>query len=314
MSEIVRQDGKKVNLRDYSRKDKVWDQHKAKSDMVARLYERFGDSPRDEKRAKRIRDCAGFLRFGLDSIGKLHLVEIHLCKNYKSCMVCQWRRSIMLKAKFNANIPDIIAEYPTARFISLTLTVKNPLLNDLRKTISEMNQAFKRMMKLDAFKDVIGYVRNVEVTKPKEDERYSHPHFHILLAVKSTYFHGSHYITENEYRKFWRDCLRVDYLPDIHVRAIPKDESLDKTVKELLKYSVKESDIDVKSPWFLKYVEQVHRLKFISTSGIFKNVVKDTDPQTDDELIKFSDEPGEEAQEILNFMWNRSVKRYQRTK
>lgn len=311
MSEIIRQNHSKVNLRDYSKKDKIWDKHKAKADVVAKLYDRFGDSPRDRKRASKVRDCAGTLRFGRDEFGVFHLLEARYCKNYKLCPVCQWRRSLMLKAKFYTNLPEIIRQNPTVRFISLTLTVKNPLLSDLRATLKLMNKAFNNMMKLERMKNVIGYVRNVEVTKP-EDEMYCHPHFHILLAVKSTYFKADNYITQAEYRSLWRDSLKVDYLPDVHVSIVRGD--INKYVNEVLKYAVKENDIDKNSTWFIKYVEQVHRLRFISTSGILKGVVKEAENDTDDELIKMTDTNGEKAVEILDFKWNRPVKKYQRIK
>ena len=51
-----------------------------------------------------------------------------------------------------------------------------------------MTEGFRRLMmykKVD--KNVLGYLRATEVTYSTEHENY-HPHLHVLLFVKSSYF------------------------------------------------------------------------------------------------------------------------------
>lgn len=311
MSEIIAVSKQKVNLRDISRRDKVWDTHKAKSDIVSKLYSKYSNNPRDDRRAEKIRDCAGFLRFAKDQFNTLHLIEAHFCHK-RACPVCQWRRSLMLKAKFYANLPEVMKQNPNTRYIFLTLTVKNCELSDLRSTIKQMNTAFSNLMKLEMMKKIVlGYCRNVEVTKA--DDNKAHPHFHVLLAVKSSYFSSEYYISHAKWAKLWQNVLRVDYLPVVDVRIPRSDKENHNVVQELLKYPVKESDIDIKSKWFIDYVEQVHHLRFISTGGILKDIVKDVQPKTDDELINVSeDQEDHNITEILNFKWNRPTKHYKR--
>lgn len=312
MSEIIAVNKQKVNLRDISRRDKVWDTHKAKADIVSRLYHKYADSPRDHKRSLKIKDCAGFLRFGRDSYdGTLHLIEAHFCHK-RACPICQWRRSLMLKAKFYSNLPQVMNENPKARYIFLTLTVKNCELSELRSTIQMMNKAFDRMMKLEYMKKVVlGYCRNVEVTKA--DDEKAHPHFHVLLAVSPSYFSSENYLSQIKWKKLWQECLRIDYSPVVDVRIPQTDQDKNNVVKELLKYPVKEADIDIKSKWFLDYCEQVHHLRFISTGGILKNIVKDIQPQTDQELIKLNEESEDhKITELLDFKWDRPSKHYKR--
>lgn len=313
MSQIVAVNKQKVNLRDISKKDRVWDIHKAKADVVAKMYEIYADNPRDKARSEKVRTCAGYLRFIRDEEFNLHLIQVRYCKNYKLCPICQWRRSLALKAKFYTNMPELLAKHKTVRFIFLTLTIKNPLLSDLRQSIKEMNLGFKNLLKRKELVDAVGYIRNVEVTKP-ENDLYSHPHFHVLLAVKSTYFKPSHYLTEVKWKNLWRDVMGLDYIPQVDVRIPRTEKSLNENIKELLKYPVKEADIDIKSKWFLKYVDQVHRLRFISTAGIFKGIIKDT-PLTDEEMTKYGDDNTDKAPlDVLDFSWNRPEKRYKRTK
>ena len=48
----------------------------------------------------------------------------------------------------------------------------------------------------------------------------AHPHFHAMLLVKSTYFHGSHYINQAEWAEMWRKAMRLDYMPQVHIQAV----------------------------------------------------------------------------------------------
>ena len=315
LSQIIPQSKDSVNLRDYSSKDKAWDKHKAKADQISKLYKKYSDKPRDDKRALKIKECAGWLSFARNTDGALTLVQAHFCHS-RACSVCQWRRSIILKAKFYANIPEIIAAHPTARFIFLTLTVKNVPLSELRATLQKMSKAFNAMTRKVFFKqDVLGYVRNVEVTR-NHDTNEAHPHFHILLAVKSSYYSTGHYYSLTRWRKEWQEVLGVDYLPQGDIQNVRTEKDKQQIVKEMLKYPLKESDIPTDSKWYIEYCEQVHRLRFISTGGILKDVVKDVpDNTSDEEMIHVNESAAQGEQiDILEFSWNRPKKKYQRTK
>lgn len=317
MGQIVAHNREKVNLRQISRKDKAWDLHKAKADIVASLYENHADGSKSYlKRAERMRHCAGFLRFGkeVDSMGrtKLHLIEARFC-HQKSCVVCQWRRSLMLKAKFYNNLPSVLENNPDVTFIFLTLTVRNCDLKDLRTTIQKVHRAFNNMTKREFFiAHVAGYVRALEVTK-NDDTQQAHPHLHILLAMKKSYFQSSNYMTKAKWTMLWQVLLGVDYIPQVHVETVYKKDKFHDHVQELLKYPVKESDIDINSTWFLEYCRQVHHLRFIGTGGILKDIVKDVKTKDDSELIKINDtNEHKQVTDILDFSWNRTEKRYKR--
>ena len=57
-----------------------------------------------------------------------------------------------------------------------------------------------------------------------------HPHFHAMLLVKSTYFHGSHYINQAEWTDMWVKAMRLDYYPQVDIRAVKPNPR--KTVDE----------------------------------------------------------------------------------
>ena len=98
----------------------------------------------------------------------------------------------------------------------------------------------------------------------------------------------------------WRGALRADYTPVVDVRTVkPKEQktvdadasSLPRAgVIETLKYSVKPSDMTDAPRWFVTVTEQTHKLRFIATGGLFKDVLKPEEKITDEEMIHVGDD------------------------
>ena len=113
-------------LADLSPKDKPWDLHRSQAQDVQAIYATAADF---ERYAERISQCSGLLRFGCHpdpDTGevRLRLREARFCR-VRHCPVCQWRRSLMWLARFYQSLPAIQHKYPTARWLFLTLTVRN---------------------------------------------------------------------------------------------------------------------------------------------------------------------------------------------
>lgn len=189
MSEIPLSDAASIsdtpNLADLSERDKPWDKHRANADKVSCHY--FGSE--FQNYSDRIYDCSEFLDFKL--VPDLELGELKMKLNsarfcrVRHCPVCQWRRSLMWKAKAYKVLPKIIAEFPTYRWLFVTLTLRNCPIEDLRSTLTWMHESFKRMTKLKDF-PAVGWIKSTEVTRGKDGS--AHPHFHCLLMVQSRYF------------------------------------------------------------------------------------------------------------------------------
>ena len=303
-----------VNLSSYGKREKAWDIHKATSDTVSAIYAKYSNCPRDERKADRIRDCAGYLDFGWYHNGdtgnnEIHLLRAHFC-HCRACIVCACRRSLMLKARFSMNIEKVLDEYPTARFIFLTLTVKNCDVSDLKATLKNMSLAFKNLMRdKTTSKDILGYIRNFEVTRGEDDS--AHPHYHVLLMVKSSYFKSGHYISQNDYTLAWKKALKVDYTPIVDIRAIRNKSDRIGVVKELFKYTIKELDITL-DLWYKNIMEQLHKTRAISSSGALKDVVKDISQESDDDMIHVGKDSAtmEALNKVVTYQWNRPIKRY----
>ncbi len=162
--------------------------------------------------------CSQLLDFKLvpeESEYKLKLDTARFCR-VRHCPVCQWRRSLMSKAKAFKILPMVVEAYPKHRWLFLTLTVRNCKITELRDTLQWLNQSWQRMSQRKKF-PAIGWIRSTEVTRGKDG--LADPHFHYLLLVKPSYF-GKYYMKQNEWVDLWRSCLKIDYEPVLDIRPI----------------------------------------------------------------------------------------------
>jgi plasmid rolling circle replication initiator protein Rep len=234
-----------------------------------------------------------------------------------------------------------MADHPTARFIFLTLTVRNCDLKDLKNTLAMMNKAWDKLQRRKSF-PAIGWVKSVEVTRGKDGS--AHPHFHCLLMVKGSYFKRG-YVSQQTWTDWWQDVLGVDYSPVVNVKRVKNrkkskvnntvnskltgdisqlesavrsdqvskpvlDEDLLAAVLETVKYSVKAEDYVKDSDWLIELTKQLHKTRAIALGGLIKQYVKEDEPE---DLI--TEEPTEdidlEDQDLLLiFDWAEILRRY----
>ena len=330
-------------LSDYHTKDQRWDTSKSQSDIIAKYYTELGVT----KLADRIDRCANTIGTVLQSNPagevRLKIRQVFLC-HVRHCMVCQKARTMAWYRRFLIGLPKLFEAYPNARYILLTLTVKNCPVNCLGETLKLMSAAFKKLMaRKNVSRVLLGYVRAMEVTKSEIGE--AHPHFHVLLALKPSYFGGTHYIAQDQWATMWQESLGVDYKPVIHVAKLKLKESMVKTqvdvakeamgelydqlavkeqevktaVRETVKYQVKGSDLVGKGTqadkeWLYEITKQLDSTKQINLSGIFREFIKETTVEEREAFEKSLEENPEEFKDIdeLFFKWIRVLKRYAR--
>lgn len=306
-------------LSDLSDKDKTWDKHKSENELIKAVYLK---NKQYDKLSKRLNNCAdviGFKRGVNNDTGeiKYKLHQAWFCK-VRTCPTCQWRRSLKNTAKFFAKIPEIKELYPTHKFLFLTLTAKNCNPKDLRTTLADMNKGFKRLSELKAF-PAVGYIKSTEITKANNGD--AHPHFHILLMVKSSYFsHG--YINTQTWAEMWQQSLRSHYLPIVDIRAIKPKNKLDNfsgadlqaAVVETLKYATKPQDSFFDANWLYTITEQLKGLRFLASGGVLKDILKED--LTDEEMIHTDSDAEdlalEQSKQLLLFGWKTVAKKYQK--
>lgn len=294
-----------------------WDEHKTNTDYLSNLY---SYNPNFERYAERTKTCSEFLVYANRmnfSTGELvkKLTNANFCR-VRLCPVCQWRRSLMWQARFYDAIPKIMEQYAGYRFLFLTLTVKNCAVNELSNTLAWMNKSFRKMLKYKRLGIWQGWLKTTEVTRNSKDNT-AHPHFHVLLMVKPSYFQKAYYVPQFEYVEMWQKALKTDYLPNVDIRTVKNKhnnkEDLETAVQELLKYSVKEADLLADPEFLYILTEEIFKKRFISSGGILKDILKESDENdedflTDEELNAIEDVENEEDSIIFKF--NRNFNKY----
>jgi len=320
LGELLPDDANKPKKRKSNSKNSkpksVWDVRKISSLNVAGSFS-ISHSYRQQRQAERIKDCANVLRFVLveqDGKNVFRFENAQFCGS-PACANCAARRAKKMLARFLKAFPSIHQDYPTMRYVLLTLTVKNCHVSELNGTIKAMNAAWKRLSERKAF-PALGFIRSLEVTKEQDklDKKgnliqkanvdYVHPHFHVLLGLPASYF-GGNYLSTQKWVVLWRHALRVDYDPICDVRIVKprkKDrdgkeydttkivdgvssewtlDALMASVSEVVKYSVKPNDTKADDDDSKRFVcdlfAQLQSVRCVALGGIFKEYLMKAD-------------------------------------
>jgi plasmid rolling circle replication initiator protein Rep len=290
-------------LSELSPQDKPWDKHRAFADTVESHY-RGSDF---DSYATRIHFCSELLQFGLtpadDSTIRFKLRSARFCR-VRHCPVCQWRRSLMWKAKAYKILPKIVEQYPDHRWLFLTLTVRNMEITTLKQTLKDMNSGFQRLAQRKAF-PAIGWLRSTEVTRGRDGN--AHPHFHCLLLVSKSYF-GRNYLSKSDWIEMWQKSMRLDYKPVLDVQAVKQGDKPMDLVPELLKYCTKETDMVASREWFIELTRQMFKMRCIATGGVLKQHLKALEEEPED-LIGSEESSADDYGQVY-FGWQRAEKKY----
>lgn len=297
-----------LKLSDISVAGKIWDKHRANAQKISEYY---ADAEEDgfARYAWRVKNCSKWLEFNLldDQEGtvQLQLTDARFCR-VRHCPVCQWRRSLMWKAKICKILPQITSDYPKHRWLFITLTLKNCDIKELRSVLNLINKSFKRLTELKIWR-FKGWIKSVEVTRG-QDGVSAHPHLHILAMAPPSYFsHG--YITQAKWVNIWQECLRVNYQPVVHVSAIAKHQDPKIIIPEILKYQVKESDLVADAKWFLELTRQLHKTRGISVGGILREYMQELEGISQ-ELVNETEQAQKNEEESLCFTWQKRMEKY----
>lgn len=318
-----------------SGKERDWRSKKSRSLLMAEHFQQGGL----KSKAERMHECADVLTFKLVE-GKLRLSQTWFCK-VRLCPMCNWRRSLKI-AYQNKLIVETLNQREKVRWVFLTLTVRNCESEELKQTIDSMMEGFRRLFMYAKVKKIAkGYFRALEVTKNrKTDSEWSgtyHPHFHVLMAVPSSYFKKKeYYIAHSEWAQLWQKAMKLDYSPMVSVQAVkPKKEinaeGIENDVKraiaeqnailEVSKYPVKDSDILVSDQVTQDGIETVLTLddalaykRLIAYGGMLKDIHKELnlDDPEDGDMIHVDQENDEVANGAFEVMayWNIGIKNY----
>jgi len=217
-----------------SGREKPWAVHKDFSKRISDSLFRIGKGSIADKMAS----CGDFLKFeGCPDGHERSLKWASFCKA-RFCPMCQWRRSLKTFGQV-FEVASLANQAHKIKWVFLTLTVQNVEGEKLGETITKMLEGFNRLVRREPLKSFsYGWFRSLEVTRSNklyvenedgefvENEWYGtyHPHYHVLIAMKSTYMTKG-YKTIDEWRGIWKECIKTEYLPVVHITTVKDRKS-----------------------------------------------------------------------------------------
>ncbi|MEM6754476.1 MAG: protein rep, partial [Cyanobacteria bacterium P01_C01_bin.38] len=109
---------------------------------------------------------------------------------------------------------------------------------------------------------------------------------------------------------------RADYDPSINVQVVKNDKdesSITGALREVLKYTVKPSDLIEDADWLIELTNQLYKTRALSLGGIFKKYLSENEPE--DFITENPDDESEPvSDERFLFDWKKDVNRYVKRK
>lgn len=262
----------------------------------------------------------------------------------------EYKRKYKVKSgyKTKTKVVEKTFKKHTINYILVTLTVRNCTADKLSSTIDDMFVSFHNLIRLEQFSEWLGYVKHFEVThntdiykcrylyfkdsnNPKRKLKKKvyvlddcgnkipndcfdtyHPHIHLLVAVRQSYFKSKNYVSEDTLRELWADCLHItdeEYRKHLQVSIDACRGSSYQSVAEVSKYASKSVDYIIKQDWDLT-IDTVRTLdtvlagrRLVTYSGIFnvvKKILKINDVEKAD-LIHIEDDEQEQLPEDVAY-------------
>jgi plasmid rolling circle replication initiator protein Rep len=287
-----------------TKKQNNWNQYKKSNQFIGELLREHLDKGSNivlsEDRVQDINQCADSLIFLEDNEKNRKLYQAYFCK-FRLCPICNWRRSLKMFAQVSEITNYLMLKKPSVRFIFLTLTIKNPIGEELSETIDllldKVQFIYNKSRTIKELKDfkkyLVGGLRALEITYKKEDDTY-HPHIHLLLAVEPEYF-SRNYISQKKFTEIWQKIIGIDYTPIVDVRKIHNATA--NTVAEVSKYPIKSFELqqlphDTAMDVLFYLMNASYNRRFLSFFGEFKKIraLLQLDDVESGDLIKTSEE------------------------
>lgn len=304
-----------------------WRNTKLRNEAVAKSFENENSQPM-MNRFTRMMDCGAYLKFAVSSTGEKRLTQANFCRD-RMCPGCQRRRSLVIFHQVKNICSEIKKDFPTYKYLLLTLTVPNVKSDNLGDEIKHLHSSWKRLSERAFFKKSIkGWFRALEVTYNGDRDDY-HPHIHVLLCVPSGYF-KKNYISRDKWLDYWREATRYPHVTQVDVRAIrpnpkrPGSDCISSAAAEVGKYATKPSNYVCKAPDGKYYAahkvvrelaDGVARKRLVAFGGIFKEYhlkLQQQDVESDSvDLIHTGDDVSSiDAVMVQVYRWNVGLSDY----
>ncbi len=267
-----------------------WAKHKRNNIQIAESFRRLERVDNQyQGRAAQLIECGSWLEFRKFESGDRTLNRANFCK-YRLCPMCAWRRSLKIFGQ-TSKVMDV-AESAGYRFVFVTLTLRNCSGENLGAAIDRLYGGFTRLLRQNKYRQVIGWMRTLEVTHNIDKKSSSfdtyHPHIHAIFVVRNSYF-KKHYIPQADLITHWQTAAKLPYLPNVDIRAV-KPKKTRGAVKEISKYVTKASNLITGDPDLtdsgIRYLDRaLAGRRLVSYGGILKSIKSDLkldDPERGD--------------------------------
>lgn len=292
-------------------KDRNWRGRKLLSLKLADVFNVLGYR---DSLVQNVKTCGEYLHFIKNTDGSLKLYQAYFCKN-KLCPMCNWRRSMEYSYQTSKIVNEAIKQVPKGRFLFLTLTIKNVLGSDLNGALTQLTKSFDRLFKRKKVqKNLLGYLRSIEVTYNEEKKDY-HPHIHVLLFVKSSYFKNSdNYLSQEEWSVLWKQSLKVDYTPMVDIRLVKnRGKGLHGVILETAKYPTKPFKLSLENAQVVDDLYNgLYRKRQLGYGGLFKEIKKKLvlDDAENGDLVHTTDDTEVSEGTKIVAIWNATKQNY----
>lgn len=199
-----------------TRRDGRWTWQRRAADRVAELLRGTGD-PRLERHADRIAGCSLRWAVLVDLCEGRIIRRRALCCRDRWCPVCMARRAAAVRAEAWVAAVKIAALRPELRWLLLTLTLRNVVLEELRATVRRIGRGWQRLVQRRDWPGV-AWMRSLEVTRGSDGS--AHPHVHAIVAVEPDYFRSDAYLPTERWSELWGEAIGADYRPVVDVRVV----------------------------------------------------------------------------------------------
>ncbi|AFI05034.1 replication initiation protein (plasmid) [Helicobacter cetorum MIT 00-7128] len=193
---------------------------------------------------------------------KVMRLKSYYCMN-KFCPVCAWKKSNRVSLQLLRALALYAKDSPNVKlgFLFLTLTCKNPKIEDLSECVKAMNTAWFKMWSNKTLKEkgkkahrlsdrILGYFRATEFLGSNTPLGQAHPHFHVLLVVNEKSYFGKNYISQAKWLEMWQRYFTYTESEILDIRKItpkfkPKTKNLPKGIIDIPSYILNANKSDL---------------------------------------------------------------------
>jgi len=221
------------------------------------LASQFVDKHLTAKMKRRFFECGSWVDFWADEgREKYKVYRANFC-NHRACPICKWLRKQKDAMRLLA-LMDFVHNDLGLELLLVTLTMPSVYEHGVEKAISQLYDGFTKLLSRKVIADICeGFIRKFEmnhdndkkITKKKYKKKKAYydklglsvgdvnptynmynPHFHVIIAVKPSYFKSRKYVSREKLLEVWREAMGDDTITQVDIKRVKmakEDETIE---------------------------------------------------------------------------------------